>query len=181
MSGRLHGDADSWFRNASAYAVSLISASFLFYAYVVLRKPDPGNQRAMLSMDAGLKWGVGVGCLWLIGLFVEPAVWFLALVLPLLAGAIGSASIGRLRDGTRTGLWCGITGGMLGFLVFATWSNIPLIFPTLTRIDPDELVFALWILILYGPLYCPIAAMVGGLISIPLARTGRLSVARPSA
>jgi len=117
MSGRLHGDADSWFRNASAYAVSLISASFLFYAYVVLRKPNPGNQRAMSSMDAGLKWGLGVGCLWLIGLFVEPAVWFLALVLPLLGGAVGSASTGRFRDGTQTGLWCGITGGMLGFLV----------------------------------------------------------------
>src|SRR5262245_943637 len=116
MSGRLHGDPESWFRNAPI--VSLVSAAFLFYAYVVLRKPNPGNSRAMLSIDAGMKWGLCVGCLWLIGLLVEPAVWFLALVLPPLAGAIGAASNGRLRDGTQTGLWCGIAGGMLGFLVF---------------------------------------------------------------
>ena len=178
MSGRLRGDADSWFRHAPL-AVSLISAAFLFYGYLLLRKPNP-EPRAMSSMDAGLKWGLAVGCFWLIGLVNEPPVWLLALVLPVLGGAIAAVSTGRLRDGMNTGLWCGIAAGMLGFLVFATEANIALIFPTVfPAIDPDELVFGLWILTVYGPVYCPVAATIGGLIGIPLARTGRPPVSRP--
>jgi|KBSSwiStaDraftv2_1062776.scaffolds.fasta_scaffold01022_12 hypothetical protein len=179
VGGRLRGDADSWFRNAPA-AVGMISAILLFYGYVLLRKPNRGNQRVNSFMDAGFKWGLAAGCLWLVGLLVEPAVWFLALVLPLLAGAISAVSTGRLRDGMQTGLWCGIAGGMLGFLVFATEANIALIFPTLfPKVDPDELVFALWMLIAYGPIYCPVAATIGGLVGIPLARTGKPFVSRP--
>jgi hypothetical protein len=110
---------------------STLSAVLLGYAYVALRRPGARTADDLALMDAGLKWGVAVGCVWLISITVEPAAIFLALLLPILCGALGAVKANKIRGGTYTGFWCGITGGLLGFLLWAAKSNIFTLFPNL--------------------------------------------------
>jgi energy-converting hydrogenase Eha subunit G len=76
-------------------AVAVASATLLIYAFAVLRRPGskPDNLEAR---SLGLKWGVAVGCLWIIFL-MEPSVWLLAPILPLFAGALGAIGYGKVR------------------------------------------------------------------------------------
>jgi len=148
-------------------AVGLIAAALLYYGYVGMRLPTAGSY-------CGLYWGVAVGCMWLVGVVIEAYEWFPALLIPILCGAVNAATTGRLRDGIRSGLWCGVAGGLLGFLVSATVVNLNLADPNLFRgIDPDQIAAAYWILVAFGPIYCPVAASIGGVIGIALERTGR--------
>jgi hypothetical protein len=153
-------------------AVAVASATLLIYAFAVLRRPGskPDNLEAR---SLGLKWGVAVGCLWIIFL-MEPSVWLLAPILPLFAGALGAIGYGKVRGGTLAGFWCGLAGALIGFVAIATAGNVASFLHP--QID-NEIVGAgfFTILMLYGLIYCPVAGTLGGLVGIQLERTGRPS------
>ena len=176
LNGILSDDISTSFRE-SPVVVGLISAALLCYAYVALRRPATGNIEAM---SAGLRWGVAVGCVWLAFVTIEPSGWPFAVLLPILCGALGAIRTGKVRGAACTGLWCGVASGLLGFLVFATRSNLAALFPRQFRqINPaDEIGTALFILIVYGLVLCPVVSTIGGLIGLPLERTGRIAAPR---
>jgi hypothetical protein len=153
---------------------STVSAVLLGYTYVVLRRPRVRTAADLETMNAGFYWGLAVGCVWLTSITIEPAAIFLALFLPILGGAVGAVKTDKIRGGTYTGCWCGITGGLLGFLLWGSRSNLFALFPNLFSVTPDDdIVFAFLILVVYGLFFCPVAATIGGVIGVLLERTGR--------
>jgi len=160
-------------------AVAYTSATLLIYAFIILRRPDERKIDHLRTMTSGLMWGVAVGSVWIVCLIVEPAIVFLAALLPILGGALGAIATGKVRSGTLTGFWCGIAGGLFGFLVFATQANIALLLPSLFAQPPDDPIVAAFLAMpFYGLLYCPLAGTIGGLIGIPLDRTGHSSISK---
>src|SRR4029453_19157632 len=101
----------------------------------------------------------------------------LALMLPFLAGALSAISSGKVRRATSVGLWSGMIGGLIGFFVFTGVAYLrPLLLgvPVLAALEREEyypFLFAIHSLFLYGPIFCPVAATVGGWIGLQLEKT----------
>ena len=152
--------------------VALASATLLVYAFAILRRPD--NQADTLqARSLGLKFGVAVGCLWIIFLW-EGTVWIFAAILPMVAGALGAIGYGKVRGGTLASFWCGLGGGLIGFIAFATVGNLALLLPHRFPHVDNEIVGAGlgFILMFYSLIYCPVVGTLGGLVGLLLARTG---------
>jgi hypothetical protein len=167
----------------AAGTVALASATLLVYSFAILRRPG-ANTDNLQARSLGLKLGVAAGCLFWIPFLVAQTlatpsvgtiVWLAAPILPLIAGAVGGIGSGKVRNGAVAGFWCGVAGGLLGFMAFATAGNVAIVF---RQIGADrEIVGAgmFMLLMLYGVIYCPVAGTLGGLTGILLERTDRPS------
>jgi len=155
--------------------VAFAAATLLVYSFAILRRPGAKTD-ALRARSLGLKLGVGAACLFWISVLVAKNVWALGSILPLIAGAVGAVGSGKIRNGALSGFWCGVGGGLLGFLAFATVGNAAILFPQQFVVD-NEIIGAgmFMVLMLYGLIYCPIVGALGGLIGILLERTGRPS------
>jgi len=152
--------------------VALASATLLVCAFAVLRRPN--NKAGILqARSLGLKFGVAAGCLWIIFL-MEGTVWVFEAILPMVAGAVGAIGYGKVRGGTLASFWCGLGGGLIGFIAFATVGNLAILLPHRFPHVDNEIVGAGlgFILMFYSLIYCPVVGTLGGLIGILLERTG---------
>src|SRR5688572_22016816 len=143
----------------------LLSAVVLWYGYVAICRTRRETLEDAAVLRQGLRWGLAIACAYAVMLlvtlspetFVFPAV-ALGLLLPFAAGASGAIRSGRTFTGSRVGFWSGMIGGLLGFFVLAVGS----------------VQLASYALVIYGPIFSPIAATIGGWVGIRLARTGEL-------
>ena|SRR5688572_704647 len=153
------------------------------YGYAAIRKTQPETTEDALILHRGMKWGLALGGGWVLtaltNLIPQPGV-LAAVFLPFLVGALGAIRTGRVSTGTREGFWAGMVGGLMGFLALAAagylraWSSDV---GVLAFMDADEygaLQLAMYTLIFYGPIFCPLAALIGGWVGIQLEKTGRV-------
>ena len=152
--------------------VALASATLLVCAFAVLRRPNTKTE-ALQARNLGLKFGVAAGCLWIIFL-MEGTVWVFEAVLPMVVGAVGAIGYGKVRGGTLASFWCGLGGGLIGFVAFATVGNLAILLPHRFSHTDNEIIGAGlgFILMFYSLIYCPLVGTLGGLIGILLERTG---------
>jgi hypothetical protein len=160
----------------------------LWYGYVAIRRTQPRTAEDALVLQRGLKWGVAIACSFagmVLGMLASSEFTALAVVvavlLPFAAGASGAIQSGRVLVGARVGLWSGVIGGLLGFLVIAAggylraWLSGAGVFAFMASTEYVSLQVATYVLIFYGPIFSPIAATIGGWVGIQLEKTGRLS------
>ncbi len=107
----------------------VITAGFLFYAYVAVWRTRPDTSEDALVLRLGAKWGLARGTLWIVayGNFRHSAGWllvFVAFALPFICGAHGAIRTGRMRNGMRVGFWSGLISGLVVFLVLAVFAYI---------------------------------------------------------
>ena len=170
--------------------LTLLGATVLWYGYAAIYKTQPATFEDGVILRRGLKWGVATAsafaALLLMTLdpetFVFPAV-VLGLLLPFSAGAAGAIPSGRVLGGTRLGFWSGMVGGLLGFFILAgggylhAWLSGVGVFAFMEAHEYLTPRLAVLALVIYGPIFSPIAATIGGWIGLKLARTGGLSTA----
>lgn len=152
------------------------------------------NEDSMVLND-GVKWGLAVGCAWMIVALVPidifaakdelgAPLWFLGvfsvLLLPFAAGAAGAIRTGRVRVGIRIGFWSGVVSGLLGFLIVLSLGSLRFAvmlgwrgqsFP-ISRIFEPVLLASLWVMFFLGTIYGVVAGAIGGWSGLKLYRTG---------
>jgi hypothetical protein len=168
----------------------LLGSTVLWYGYAAIYKTQPATFEDAVILRRGLKWGVATACAFAALLlttldpetFVFPAV-VLGLLLPFSAGASGAIPSGRVLTGTRIGFWSGMIGSLLGFFILAAggylegWLSGVGVFAFMESSEYLTLRLAVFALVIYGPVFSPIVATIGGWIGLKLARTGGLSPA----
>jgi hypothetical protein len=161
--------------------VALASATLLVCAFAVLRRPA-NKTDALQARSLGLKFGVAAGCLWILFL-MDGSAWAFVAILPMIAGALGAIGYGKVRGGTLAGFWCGVAGGLIGFLAFATVGNLAILLPDqFPHVDNEIGGAGLgMVLMFYGLIYCSVVGTLGGLVGILLERTGRPSAGKAHA
>ena len=174
--------------------LGLIGAVVLWYGYAAIRWAPAKTEEDASVLQRGVKWGVAIGCAWIATLLAgtilsdfagefSPLTALAALILPFAAGAASAIRTARVRTGLRVGFWSGMVGGLIGFLALAAGGYLdPLlagapVFATLEANEYGAFTTGLLILLLYGPIFCPIAATIGGWIGIQLEKTGRIETA----
>jgi hypothetical protein len=170
--------------------LGLIGAVVLWYGYAAIRWPPATTKADASVLHRGVKWGVAIGCTWIAAGLVSPflgesgpPIALAALLLPFVAGASSAIQSARVRTGLRVGFWSGLVGGLIGFFALAAGGYLdPLlsgapVFATLEANEYGAFTTGLLILLLYGPIFCPIAATIGGWIGIQLEKTGRIDTA----
>ena len=171
VSGRLLSREFATALGSAPGTVGLAAATLLVYAFAILRRPGSKTDN-LQARSLGLKWGVAAGCLWTLCV-IEGSFWLLAAILPLFPGALGAIGCGKVRGGTLAGFWCGVAGGLIGFVAIVTASNVAFL---LAKVGADNEIVGggiFVILMLYGLIYCPVVGTLAGLIGILLERTGR--------
>src|SRR6186997_3299941 len=162
----------------------VLGAVVAWYGYAAIRRTSPRTTEDALVLKSGLNWGLVIASAFALG-FLTPdlsALFFIPL-LPFVAGAISAISSGKIFVGSRVGFWSGMIGSLCGFFLLAAneylraWLSGVGIFVFMDANEYGSLVLAMFALILYGPIFCPIAATIGGWVGIHLEKTGRLSPA----
>jgi hypothetical protein len=157
----------------------IVSLVTLLYSYAAIREIPARTGEEALALKRGVQWGVAIGCIWAAGFLVSMMLF--ALLAPFVAGALSAVESGKVRMGLRAGFWSGMVGGLIGFLLFASggylraWLSGVGVFAYMESNEFGAIVLATYILFLYGPVFCPVAATVGGWIGIQLEKTGRTS------
>jgi hypothetical protein len=159
----------------------------LWYGYAAARRTQPTKAEDHMVLRRGLNWGLVIGgsfaaiVLSTLALdLVVPGV-LLTLALPFASGAAGAIKTGSVRIGTRMGFWSGMIGSLLGFVVIAAaaylqaWTSGKGVFAYMDADEFGTMQFATYTLLIYGPLFSPLAATVGGWVGIHLEKTGRIS------
>ena len=168
----------------------LLGAVLVWYGYVTIRRTSPRTTEDALVLQRGLQWGLAIGsafALMMLGTLVPDlfalSVFVFIPLLPFAAGAAGAISSGKVFVGSRVGFWSGMIGSLSGFFILAAggylraWLSGVGIFAFMDANEYGTLPLATFALALYGPIFCPIAATIGGWIGIRLEKTGRLSPA----
>jgi hypothetical protein len=159
--------------------LAILSAIIAWYVYTALLRVTPGH---FPIRQSGMKWGVAISGVFVLAALAQlaipreepgPPLTAVAILLPFIAGAVSAVSAGRIRAGLEAGFWAGIYSGVMTFLAFAA------IGLGRSWISGASVGFALEMagvaLFLFGPVFCPLAGAIGGLIGILLERTGRPS------
>jgi hypothetical protein len=172
--------------------LSLIVLILVWNAYAAIHRIH--DEDSMVLND-GVKWGLAVGCAWLVVALVPINVfapkdelgaplWFLGLfsvvLLPFAAGAAGAIKTGKVRVGIRVGFWSGVVSGLLGFLIVLSLGSLRFAFMlgwrgqsfAISRILEPALLSSLWIMVFLGTLYGVVAGAIGGWGGLKLYRTG---------
>jgi hypothetical protein len=169
--------------------LAMIGAVVLWYGFAAIRRTPARTEDDASVLHRGMKWGVAIGCTWiaasLAGIFrsldLALPIALAVVLLPFVAGASSAIPAARVRIGLRVGFWSGMVGGLIGFLVFATGGYLyPIltgapVFATMEANEYGALEMGLFVLFLYGPIFCPVAGTIGGWIGIQLEKTGRVS------
>jgi len=168
----------------------LLIAVLVWYGYVTIRRTSPRTTEDALVLQRGLQWGLAIAsafALMMLGTLVPDlfalSVFVFIPLLPFAAGAAGAISSGEVFVGSRVGFWSGMIGSLIGFFILAAgaylhaWLSGVGVFAFMDANEYGTLPLATFALALYGPIFSPIAATIGGWIGIRLERTGRLSPA----
>ena len=188
--------------------LALLTAALLWYGYAAIRRTSIKAPEDSLVLHYGALFGVAIGCAWTIevvfanlvmphelgaGIGFPAAV--LAVLLPLVAGAVGAIKSGKVWTGVRVGFWSGAISGIIAFLVIATVGYILALLPGLPGAETpsggrvftgaeleqfrvlDALAAAVNHLLPVGAIYCTVAGAVGASIGLLLERTGRSTTA----
>ena len=161
----------------------------LLYSYAAIREIPARTGEEALVLKRGVQWGVAIGCIWAAGFLLTMIhdnefvvlVALLALLAPFMVGALSAIESGKVRMGLRAGFWSGMVGGLIGFFLFASggylraWLSGVGVFAYMESNEFGAMQLATYTLFLYGPVFCPVAATVGGWIGIQLEKTGRMS------
>jgi len=159
--------------------LAIMTLVLVWNAYAAVRWTHARTSEDSMVLQAGIKWGLAIGCAWgLVAIVpvnvftlndeVGAPLWFLGLfcgiLLPFASGSAGAIKTGNVQIGRRVGYWSGLVGSLMGFLVFAIREFA----------DHGEfaLVAAFYVMFIFGSLYGGVAGMLGGWIGLKLYRTG---------
>jgi hypothetical protein len=169
--------------------LAFLAIVILGYGFAAVRRTQPTKAADILVLHHGLNWGLAIGGSFAAAIalsllpakeFVFPAI-LLSLALPFASGSAGAIKTGSIRIGTRMGFWGGMIGSLLGFVLVAAtaylqaWISGKGVFAYMNAHEFGPMVLATYILFIYGPVFSPLAATVGGWVGIRLERTGRIS------
>jgi hypothetical protein len=179
--------------------LSVFAAGITAYVFAAVRWSRIKTHENFLILRNSLKWGIAIGLSWTVeviganvivphqlGAAIGAAAAVVAAILPIIAGAVGTAATGRMESGARVGLWSGVVSGLITFVVLATVGLLVLHFPGLPGVETprnpgktltadelaafnlgDYLAGGVSHLVLIGAPFCGIAGTVGGALARP--------------
>lgn len=107
----------------------LVCGGIFIYACAAVLGTRPRNERDVLVLRLGTKWGIAAGVLWILaylfanlviphglGARVGVLLMGVAFLLPLASGSNGALKTGRARDGIAVAFWGGLVSGVMTFM-----------------------------------------------------------------
>jgi len=121
----------------------LFFTCMFWYVWLALRLGRAATRDDFVVLHHGARWGVVIALAWIVevvggslilpGSPVGPLATIVAVLLPAVAGASGTAVTGRIDTGARIGFWSGVLSGMITFLAMASVGYLAATFPELLR------------------------------------------------
>jgi hypothetical protein len=109
--------------------IGLMCVGILIYVCAAVLGTRPRNERHVLVLRLGTRWGIATGVLWIVsylcanlviphrlGAGIGVTLALVAFLLPLASGSHGALKTGRMRDGISVSFWSGLISGVMTFL-----------------------------------------------------------------
>jgi len=162
-------------------AAAKVAVGLLIYAYAAVFHTRPATPEAAVILSLGSKYGLSIGSLWVLGVLLTSsgvglgvAILLCAFLVPLVAGAHAGIKLWRVGAGMLVGFWSSLVSGLIVFHGFMAYGYVLAFISGIPDAEfPRKTLGGGLFLMFLGGADAVIAATIGGLAGILLARTGR--------